>query len=75
MVLEIGSKLHTLLVEHDAAVIVRAKNDRTTFTVYGVRGKRFIVVDSGRMVELFAPVPASPGGDVTDNLRRLLETD
>jgi hypothetical protein len=75
MVLEIGSKLHTLLVEHDAAVIVRAKNDRTTFTVYRVRGKRFLVVDSGPMVELFAPVPASPGGDVADTLRRLLETD
>jgi hypothetical protein len=72
MTLELGSKLHTLLVEYNAALIARAKSDRLTFSVYDVQGKRFVIMDSGGAVGIFAPVPASPPGDAVDTLRKLL---
>ena len=58
-----ASKLNTLLVEYNAAL---------TFSVYRVRGKRFLIMDSAGVVEIFAPVPASPPGDAVDTLRGLL---
>jgi hypothetical protein len=75
MALEVGSKLNTLLVEYNAALIARAKGDRLTFSVYQVRGKRFLIMDSAGVVEIFAPVPASPPGDAVDTLRGLLGVD
>ena len=72
MALEVGSKLNTLLVEYNAALIARAKGDRLTFSVYQVRGKRFLIMDSAGVVEIFAPVPASPVQRLHSN--RLLQS-
>ena len=74
MVLEIGSKLHALLVEQNAALIARWRGDHKTFNVYDVRGTRFIIVKSGGEVEqIFVPIQTTPPGDVVDALRRRLE--
>jgi len=74
MVLEIGSKLHTLLVEQNAALVARARSDHRTFNVYEVRGKRFIIVKSGAEVEqIFFPIQTTPPGDAVDTLRKLLD--
>jgi len=74
MVREIGSKLHALLVEHNAALIARARSDHKTLNVYDVRGTRFIIVKSGGEVEqIFVPIQTIPPGDVVDALRRRLE--